>query len=60
MNFIDHSESCLVYQNHELFQDFVHCIIEYKERAKLLEDNTEPNDLHVCEMFFRHVPEVHT
>ena len=57
--YIDHFESCPMYQNHELFQDFVHFRIECEEKTKVLRDNMESNDCHLCEVFFRLVSEVH-
>ena len=51
MKFINHFESCLMYQNHELIQAFVHGIIECEERAKAFKDNMESNDFDVGNVF---------
>ena len=60
MQFIDHSESCLIDQNHELLQDFVNCMIECEEKAKVLLDERESNDIFVGRKLFRLVLNVQT
>ena len=60
MNFIDHFESCLIYQNHEFFQNFVHCVIQCEELAMVFQDKKDLNDFNMCEMCFCLVSEVHT
>ena len=58
LKYINHSESCLLYQNHELFQDFDHCLAECAKKAMVLQDNMESNDFDVSEEFFLRVSKI--
>ena len=51
MKRLDNFESCLMYQNYEMFQDFVQYFTECEERANVLEDNMESNNFDVYETF---------
>ena len=52
MRYMNHFESCMMYQKLEILQDFIHCVIGDEERAPVLLDDMESNDFFVCELFF--------
>ena len=37
-----------MFQNHDLFQDFLGFMIECEEKAKILRDNIESSDSDLC------------
>ena len=41
MKYTDHFDVCLMYQNHQLLQDFIHYKIEGEEKAKAPLKNME-------------------